>query len=218
MQKIGHLLYLIRKGEIHFVISGIKKRLYSDKTSIGLKKDLSSPHDTRKSSVHFSIRKATREDHQCFQMDRTNFGLHEIIPEAYVAVDKNGSIIYRQWLIGSQYNEEIAKFWDGRYPWLKDDEALSENLFTIPAFRGNGILSEALSRITVKARDFGANHAISFVDVNNIGSLRGCRNAGFYPYVLRREKWLLGKRTVTFPPLTEDIQDYFEKVTQGKGK
>jgi hypothetical protein len=47
----------------------------------------------------------------------------------------------------------------------------------------------------------GARWVITFVTTDNEPSLKGCHRAGFCPYVLRRERWLLFRRRLSFEPL-----------------
>jgi hypothetical protein len=42
---------------------------------------------------------------------------------------------------------------------------------------------------------------ITFVDEQNPASLKGCLRAGFAPYLRRRERFRLFRRSVTFDPI-----------------
>jgi RimJ/RimL family protein N-acetyltransferase len=65
-------------------------------------------------------------------------------------------------------------------------EALLENAYTPPAYGGLGIMSAAMARIAEQASAFGATDVLTFVDQQNIASLKGCERAGFYPDLLYR--------------------------------
>jgi hypothetical protein len=66
-------------------------------------------------------------------------------------------------------------------------------------------MSAAMARVAERALEFGARRVITFVDETSDASLKGCRNAGFTPFVRRRETFRLFRRRVTFVPLTGPV-------------
>jgi RimJ/RimL family protein N-acetyltransferase len=138
-----------------------------------------------------SIELATRRAH-----------LEAGIPQCYVAIDaRDGTPCYFQWLMGPQQNDKIqAHFGAGWFPVLKPDEAILENAYTPVAYRGKGIMSEAMARIAERANGIGCRYVMTFVEVDNIASLKGCQKAGFAPHLLRTESracfHLIRKRTL----------------------
>lgn len=124
---------------------------------------------------------------------------------AYVAIDeRNGAPCYVQWLLGPEKNEVIGTI--GGFPLLAQGEALLEDAYTPPSHRGLGIMSAAMALIAEQGAALGARHVLTFVGVDNIASLKGCKRAGFYPYLEHRQlNWLFGTiRT-----------DRFEEMPQG---
>ncbi|MBX9847196.1 MAG: GNAT family N-acetyltransferase [Xanthobacteraceae bacterium] len=101
----------------------------------------------------------------------------------FVAVDSRNDLpCYVQWLFGARDNEFIRKL--GGFPPLQSDQALLENAYTPPAYRGLGIMSAAMALIAERAIDLGAHEVQTFVDEHNIASLKGCQRAGFHPHLL----------------------------------
>ena len=101
----------------------------------------------------------------------------------FVAVDqRNGTPCYVQWLFGFQNNDFIQSL--GGFPLLEPQEALLENAYTPPRYRGLGIMSAAMALIAEHASEVGANQVLTFVDQVNIASLKGCQRAGFHPHRL----------------------------------
>jgi RimJ/RimL family protein N-acetyltransferase len=96
-----------------------------------------------------------------------------------------------QWLMLADQNERIQKFFRGRFPRLGADEALLENAYTPPEYRGKGIMSTAMSLITERARSYGCRYVITFVSKDNTPSLKGCAKAGFYPFLVRHDSHTL---------------------------
>jgi L-amino acid N-acyltransferase YncA len=55
-----------------------------------------------------------------------------------------------------------------------------------------------MARIAEAAKGLGVRRVLVFVSERNAASLKGCRKAGFVPYVERTETWLLFRRRVRF--------------------
>jgi RimJ/RimL family protein N-acetyltransferase len=104
----------------------------------------------------------------------------------FVAVDlRNDTPCYMQWLMSSADNDFIQSL--GGFPRLAQNEALLENAYTPAAYRGLGIMSAAMALIAERAADFGARYVLTFVDEQNIPSLKGCERSGFHPHMLHHK-------------------------------
>ena len=103
----------------------------------------------------------------------------------FVAIDqRNGAPCYVQWLFGARDNAFVSQL--KGFPVLAPHQALLENAYTPPAYRGFGIMSAAMALIAERAADIGARHVLTFVGLDNIASLKGCQRAGFNPLLLHR--------------------------------
>src|SRR5580700_9078274 len=103
----------------------------------------------------------------------------------FVAIDeRTATPCYVQWLLSPRDNALIKKL--GGFPPLADGEALLENAYTPPAYRGLGVMAAAMAQIAERARDFGSRKVLTFVATDNIASLKGCQRSGFYPHLLHR--------------------------------
>jgi RimJ/RimL family protein N-acetyltransferase len=123
----------------------------------------------------------------------------------FVAIDQRSETpCYVQWLFGSRDNDFIQRL--GGFPVLEAHEALLENAYTPPNYRGLGIMSAAMALIAERASEIGARHVLTFVDDHNIASLKGCQRAGFYPQMLHH-RTRLGFGLIT--------RDRFEKLRDG---
>jgi RimJ/RimL family protein N-acetyltransferase len=106
-----------------------------------------------------------------------------------------------QWAIPSGENDRMRAFFGNLFPALGPNEALLEGAYTPPAYRGKGIMSEAMARVAENAGALGARWVITFVDQRNTASLKGCVRAGFAPYLKRHERFRLLHRQVRFEPI-----------------
>jgi hypothetical protein len=65
-------------------------------------------------------------------------------------------------------------------------------------------MTEGIARIAEYGSSMGARFVNTFVDSDNIASLKGCARGGFTPFLLRRDRVLLSSsvRRVTFEPFS----------------
>jgi hypothetical protein len=71
-------------------------------------------------------------------------------------------------------------------------------------------MASAMAQIAERASELGARQVITFVGERHIASLKGCKRAGFVPYVMRCEKYRLFRHRVTFTALPEGVPYPFD--------
>ena len=227
---IKKTVFLIRNGHLKGVVRRIRSRVYSDRLAFGLRRDLTIPLETPDAKIPLTIRPLVESDISILldihTPSITSEGVEERlmrilllqskIPTCYVAVTPDGRPCYMQWLIGPSENDNVKKFFVDRFPLFAPDEALLEFALTLEAHRGQGIMPCAMAQIAKQAADLGARWVITFVMDDNIPSLKGCKRAGFVPYLTRREQWRLFHRRMTFTPLPPGTPYPFDEV-HGRG-
>ncbi|MEX0721769.1 MAG: GNAT family N-acetyltransferase [Balneolaceae bacterium] len=209
---------LLREGHYTVIWMEFLKRLYSTSLSVGLRRDISEDFENPNARIDISIRKLKNSDTRIIlehgKFAKANPRLAEYqqnlveadLPDCYVAVTEYNEPCYMQWLIGPEHNERLSELFGNSFPQLKKDEALLEAAFMRPAFRGKRIMPAAMSRITRKAKDMeGIRYVHTFVDIQNIPSLKGCKRAGFSPYIMREDRWFLFRRKITFASLPNEV-------------
>ncbi|NKE48448.1 GNAT family N-acetyltransferase [Roseomonas frigidaquae] len=181
--------------------------LYEQRVAYGLRRDLEIPLVPPQAKIPIRIREMQDKDlpalfdgiesgmsrKERVEMLTRRAHLEAAIPTCYVAEDeRNGAPCYFQWLMGPQQNARIQAFFPpGIFPVLRADEALLENAYTPVAYRGNGIMSAAMALIAERAATLGCRYVITFVEKDNIASLKGCKRSGFAPYLERAESRFL---------------------------
>jgi len=228
LHRLKSATQLVRSGSYSTLGTEIIKQLGSESLAFGLRRDLDVPFTPPKAKINISVRPLEHTDlaslfHNTSNNPDETRGISDQrsivnakIPDCYVAVTDDNTPCYMQWLISSQYNHRISDYFHGLFPSLTNPEALLEGAYTPPAFRGMGIMPAAMALIANKARCFNAHLVNTFVDVHNIASLKGCRRAGFSPYILRKDKWLLFHRTITFHPLSDQLYESYHLNTAEK--
>ena len=138
---------------------------------------------------------------------RRNF-LAKGAQNGFVAIDqRNGAPCYVQWLFGARDNAFVSQL--KGFPVLAPHQALLENAYTPPAYRGFGIMSAAMALIAERGADIGARHVLTFVGLDNIASLKGCQRAGFNPLILHHST-RIGYGTIR--------RDRFELLPEGDAR
>lgn len=183
------------------VITKLKRGLYHRVARYGLCRDLALPLEKPSAKIPIAVRPLQVAD-LTYLLSRNTEDIDERLEIAsriafvekgarggFVAIDtRNNTPCYTQWLLGARNNDFIRTL--GGFPELEQHQALLENAYTPPAYRGLGIMSEAMALIAEHAGDLGARHVLTFVAIDNIASLKGCRRAGFYPDLLHHRTGL----------------------------
>jgi hypothetical protein len=208
------LLLLLREGSLGEVARVLRRRAYSDVRSLGLARDLATPFAPPPARLALTVRPLRDSDIPAL-LDPHAPGLAKEeahlrqsrlqlvragIPTCYVAVTPAG---VPQWLIGPRENARVRAYFRGLFPDLAPGEALLEGAYTPALYRGQGLMPHAMARIAERGGALGARAVITFVEEDNIPSLKGCQRAGFVPFLERRDRWRLLRRRSTFARLPE---------------
>ncbi len=189
-------------------------RMYSDSTSLGLRRDLSVPFAGPTAKIPFTVRPLAPGDDLSALEPGPELGAEERFGRltqlrllrsglriCYVAIGPDGKPCYMQWVVPPSENARLRAIFGNLYPTLRPDEALLEGAYTPEAYRGKGIMGAAMAQVSERAAEFGARWVITFVDEQNGASVKGCLRAGFAPFLRRRERFRLFFRHVTFEPI-----------------
>lgn len=219
------VLFLLMKGQARTLIREVERRLYSTERSLGLRRDLDVPFETPAAKIHLDIRPLAKEDvHELLddydddvgaeaikERARRKLFLREELLTCYVAITEGGHPAYMQWLMGPDQNDAIQSYFSGGFPILSDGEALLEFAFSLEKYRGMRVMQHAMSEIALKGRDVGARIVLTFVMEDNISALKGCKRAGFAPYMIRVDQWRFFHRSSEFKILPPDTPYSFDR-------
>jgi GNAT superfamily N-acetyltransferase len=189
-------------------------RVYSDSTSLGLRRDLSRPFIPPDAKIPLTVRPLAAGDDlssldpvpglpadEAYSRLVQRRLLHSGLQTCYLALTSDGQPCFMQWVVPASENDRLRAIFGNLYPVLGAQEALLEGAYTPQAHRGKGIMGAAMARVAEQAGKVGARWVITFVDETNEASLKGCVRAGFTPYVKRYERFRFFHRKITFAPL-----------------
>ncbi len=216
-RRLRKVVGLVRAGELRTVLRALRKWFFSDSYSYGLRRDLTVPVEVREATIPVTVRPIrpsevpalTEIDPERHDRASTRHRsasarlLASDIRTCYVAVTDEDVPCYMQYLILASENDEVERFFEGIFPRLRKDEALLEAAFTLEEYRGLRIMPFVMDQLAEKARQEGARRLLTFVSSENIPALKGCKHAGFVPYLLVNQRFRLFRRRVVFTPLPE---------------
>ena len=223
IQSIQKGIEYLKEGRFAVLWKAFRNRLYSHTLFFGLRRELDKPFLPPNAKIDISIRPLQEGDLEQllengkFHKKHPKLAAYQEsivranIPTCYVAVTSDGDPCYMQWLIGSRENNRIHNHFGDTFPPLKDNEALLEAAFMKRTFRGQHIMPAAMARIAEKGKDIGATRALTFVGCGNIPALKGCRRAGFTPYIVRRERWVFFRKHVSFSAIPKAMLEQYEE-------
>ncbi|WP_157471013.1 hypothetical protein [Gracilimonas tropica] len=217
-------LGFMHKGNLGIFFREIRKRWNSTSLTIGLQRDLHDPIIPPEAKIPLNIRKLHAADVEHLmgygQLKKTDVQLYHhqldtldaFFANCFVAENIHGEACFMQFLIGPQQNEKIQKHFKGVFPRLGTEEGLLTGAYLNPLYRDLGIMPVAIARIAEKAKYFGAQWVLTFVDKENIDSLKSYHRAGFTPYIMRYDRWFLFRMTTYFEPLDDDIVAEYDEI------
>ncbi|WP_417866819.1 hypothetical protein [Xanthomarina gelatinilytica] len=214
-QKIVLLPTLLKKGRAKYVWNVFLNRLYSKEIAFGFKRDLSVPFKKPRTLKPITIRTCIDTDEAYF-IDNPNNGLIHKFNTCYVGLTKEQIPCARVWLIDASENKKLKSIWGKRFPQLKKDEVLLENVFTVPKYRGMGIIPAFLYDVAETSKDLGAKYAITFGEVKNKNTSRSYNYAGFSPYIVRRVSYFLFIKSITFEEVSKEYLDFYNESINRK--
>jgi hypothetical protein len=188
------MVMMARHGETTLPIKEVCERIYSNETSLILRRDLGEHHPAPLAKIALTLRALQSQDFPSIIKERPRRLpiLLARIPSCYVAVTETGELAFMLWVIFNAEWERFRPYFKGRiYSPLQSDECLFEFAYTFQKFRGKGVMGAALVMIAeqVVAERPGVRWAYNYIRQGNLASLKGCRNAGFRPYMKREEHW-----------------------------
>jgi hypothetical protein len=206
---------MIAQGQSRDLLVRIGRRVYSDRHFYVLTRDMSVSFAAPKAKIPIVVRAVRSDDHVAILREiPTSLPAFEAgLATCYVATCGDGDVCYVQWLIDWSQNALLERAFAGLCPPLRPGEALLEWAYTFTKFRGRGIMADAMSQICNFGAAAGVRWILTFVDVDNVPSLRGCRSAGFRPYRRRIEQWRLLRCRASFESLREGARFPFEDGT-----
>jgi hypothetical protein len=185
------LSLVVRRAKFGALARELAKRMYSNRESYLLRRDLTQPFQAAPPKQPIEIRPIRDSDIDAILRARPGrlLILRANIPTCYVAVAANGQISYMQWLVGYTDIDRFRPFFDGELANLHAEDVLLEFAYTFDGFRGQKIMGAAMAAIAEKGLLSGARYAVTYVQKDNIAALKGCSAAGFSPYMVRSERW-----------------------------
>ena len=225
-RRLKKVVGLLRAGELRTVLRAFRKWFFSDSYSYGLRRDLTVPVEVPEPTISVTVQPIRPSDVPAFtEIDRAKQDRASIrhrsasarllgsdIRTCHVAATDGGVPCYMQYLILASENDKVERFFEGIFPRLREDEALLEAAFTLEEYRGCRLMPFVMNQLAEKASQEGARWLLTFVSAENIPALKGCKRAGFVPYLLVNQRFRLFRRRIVFTPLPERTPYPFDVV------
>jgi hypothetical protein len=196
-----------------------RRRLWSSKLSFGLRADLGTLPARRLAGIAIDMQPADPAAFEGFSAElervrgREAFELTQRVHfcragvrTLFVAASDAGEPIYAQWLVRPDEQRALHRAARRLFPELHDGEALVEGAYTFVAYRRLGAMADGMHQLLARAREAGDRSVLTYVDADNVASLRGCAHVGFVADHVRKNLWCLGRRFVRRRPLDESAE------------
>jgi hypothetical protein len=214
-----------RLAGVPLALHELRERLWSNRVHVGLTSDLSGPVVTR-GELPIQMRPVDAGAFTGFrdELGKTSgrdalesLGRQRMcdagVETLYVTVAGDGRPVYAQWCINASGQAVLARLCPNDFPPARDGQVLLEGAYTFTAFRGMRAMADGMSQLVRAARQAGARSALTYVNIDNVPSLRGCAACGFRPDHMRIDRWRFGHRRSAFAPLSSATADRFAHAT-----
>lgn len=207
-RKFSYLIKLLKNKNFEEFISIFKCRLLNKEICLGLYSKIDGEFNFQKMN---RLKTEILDGHyilQILQKNENRIGIGWIerrkrlilgnIGRAYVTFFENKPCHF-QWVFDSNDNKLLSKYYTGEYPHLTNGDAILEHALTIPNYRRKGIHTQAHCQIiNSEIKQFNNNAFLSFINPQNIPSLKVAINQGFKPTLIRKEIWFLNTHKFIF--------------------
>jgi hypothetical protein len=216
LKRIEILKYLVvTSGIINPIILIVReavRRILSFETVSLLKFDLTKNFEIPTPLFPTTIRELQNKDvNLILQLNEPGINLNELrtrierfllikaqIPTCYVAVNLDDEPCAICWLIDHTSNEILKSHYKGGIFSLKENEVLCEGIYIHSAYRKMKLMQYLTFKLFQMALNNGAKSAFALVDDRNIISLKGSKTIGWKKVGVKKIKWLIFNRSITF--------------------
>lgn len=224
VRKLSLAQGFLQQGDFGEIGQILRTKVWSAEQALGLSRNLAEPFQAPNALIPIAMRPIRPDDIRTLldlseahisaaeRRDRTK-RLHLLdagFSSCFVATTEDDQACFIQWLILPDENTLLQRSFDGLFPRLAADEMLLEGAYTPVAFRGQRIMPAAIALIADKAVELGAARLLAFVGEDNVSSLKGCKRAGFSPFLRREAIHRLGYRRMVFSSLPAGTRYAFD--------
>jgi hypothetical protein len=221
--RIRTIALVASHGEVDALVKEVKDRFYSNQVSLVLRRDLQQRWTVSEPGIPITLRPIEAADFKPIIKERPRRlpVLLANIPTCYVAVTRSNEIAFMVWIVCSEDWPRFKQHFKGDLPReLHHDECIVEFSYTFEKFRRQGIMATSLNLIAeriAKERP-SIRWAYTYVHQDNIPSIKGCKSAGFLPYMIREEQWRAFRLHQQFNPLRPETAFPLERTVSGANR
>jgi GNAT superfamily N-acetyltransferase len=219
MTNLKKLGWLLRARSFRVLARLVERWSWSEVTALGLERRLDDPIQARQPRIPITVRPIEAGEEVAFTrvpgatpedtLVRVNARhlLESGLETCYVAVAADGEPCYMQYLVLPEANNRLEDVFGGLIPPLDGEDALMEFAFTVERYRSAGIMPFVVRELGLQASRAGAKRLVTYIPEWNPHVLRFFRRIGFEPFVVRRERYRLLRRRISFEDLPEANSD-----------
>ena len=201
--KLNTFFLLLRKGDMQGIKSILTCRLKNDEVCYLLCRKTGHPpikyvEDDNLKTKQLSAEKLVtalsdteeRTVGECLYFERRKRLVKYKIGKCYVSFDEARIPCHFQWIFDYKDNGKLAEHFHGEFPYIAPDEFILEHALTLPSHRGKKIHDRAHGNIiALEERNPGIRQCMTFINPQNVPTMRTARKLGFVPMMRRKERW-----------------------------
>jgi hypothetical protein len=219
--RLGQAYDSFLTGDVRGLLRRVRNRLYSETVRVGIRKELTAADEARSATAEHQVRIASMGDieavldpgrggatdaNELWQRRLRRHVAATVGPSrCYVADCGDLGPSFMQFIFFSEDNDVLQAELPDLGPPIEPGEAMVDYLYVAPDARSLPFVTTCLLQVAVEARRRGATSIITYTPIGNRAALLSSNLAGYRPFALRRSRYRLFRRRVSYEPYTESI-------------
>jgi GNAT superfamily N-acetyltransferase len=229
--RLGQAFDRVRAGDIRGLLGLVRKRLHSETLRVAVRKEPTEADEARSATAEHPVRIASMADieavldpargramdaNEIWQRRLRRHVAATVGPDrCYVADCGDLGPSFMQFLFFPEDNDILQAEFPDIGPLIEPGEAMVEYLYVAPDARSLPFAAASLVQVAVEARRRGVQSIITHIPIGNKGALFSSHSAGYYPFGMRRSRYRLFRRHVSYEPYTGSMRSLLRDVSPG---
>ena len=219
--RVGQAWDRIRVGDVGGLAVRVGSRLHSESVRVGIRKELTAPDATLPATNEHRVRIGTMADIEAV-LDPSRGGATDanelwqrrlrrhvasvVGPDrCYVADCGDLGPSFMQFVFFPDDNDIVQAAFPDLGPPVQPGEAMVDYLYVAPDARSLPFVTACLLQVAEEARRRGAQSTITYTPAGNKAALLSSHLAGYRPFAMRRSRYRLFHRHVSYEPYSQSI-------------
>jgi hypothetical protein len=210
--RLGQAFDRVRAGDIRGLLGLVRKRLHSETLRVAVRKEPTEADEARSATAEHPVRIASMADIEAVldpargrATDANEIWQRRLRRHVAATVGPDRCYVADCGDLGPSFMQFLF------FP--EDNDILQAEL--APDARSLPFAAASLVQVAVEARRRGVQSIITHIPIGNKGALFSSHSAGYYPFGMRRSRYRLFRRHISYEPYTGSMSSLLRDPSPG---